>query len=282
MLKAGGRTAFAGFRQFATLSARMTAVICSDRGYAAFLLGLPLILALLTHSVPGDRGLGPDPTYSLEAQRLLVVFIVGAAFMGIALAIREIVSEGPIYARERAVGISATAYLGSKLLVFLVIDALQVLLFVWLALLGRSGPTVPLVIHWWPLLEIIIPVTLVAFASTVLGLAVSALVKTVEQTTPVLVVTVMAQLVLSGGLFQVAGQPILEQISWLAPARWGFAATGSTVNLLSEVPPIIADPLWVHTVSAWWRSIAYLVIQIVVLAILARIALRRYEPGRKN
>jgi ABC transport system ATP-binding/permease protein len=281
-MKVGGRSFAAGFRQFVTLSARMASVIASDRGYAAFLIGLPLILALLTHSVPGKLGLGPDPEYSLEAQRLLVVFTIGAAFMGIALAIREIVSEGPIYARERAVGISANAYLASKLVVFLVIDALQVMLFVWLALLGRSGPKIPLVIHWWPLLEIIIPVTLVAFVSTVLGLAVSALVKTVEQTTPVLVVTVMAQLVLSGGLFLVAGSPVLEQIAWLSPSRWGFAATGSTVNLVTMVPPQISDPLWVHTTGAWWRSISYLLIQAIVLAVLARLALRRYEPGRKN
>ncbi len=277
-----GGTFVAGLRQFVTLSARMITVICSDRGYAIFLLGLPLILALLTHSVPGTHGLKPDPTFSLEAQRLLVVFIVGASFMGIAVAIREIISEGPIYARERAVGVSPGAYLASKLVVFAIIDVLQVLLFVYLALLGRGGPTQPLVIHFWPLLEIIIPVALVAFVSTVLGLMVSALVKTVDQTTPILVVSVMAQLVLSGGLFQVHGQKVLEQISWLAPSRWGFAAAGSTVNLLTMVPPEIADPLWAHTVSAWWRSILYLLLQAAVLAVLARLALRRYEPGRRN
>ena len=279
-IRAGGKRANAEFRQFLTLSARMIAVVCSDRGYASFLFGLPLILALLMHGVPGDHGLATDPL-SQEPQRLLVVLIVGAAFMGIALAIREIVTEGPIYARERAVGISAGAYLASKLVVFAIIDALQVLLFVWLGLLGRGGPTETLIIGWWPLLEIMIPVTLVAFVSTVLGLAVSALVKTVEQTTPVLVVTVMAQLIASAGLFQVHGQAVLEQIAWFIPSRWGFAAGASTVNMQSMVPPSVSDPLWAHTTSAWWRSIVYLLLQAAVLTVAARLALRRYEPGRR-
>lgn len=259
---------------------RMIAVIAADRGYVLFLLGLPLALALLTHSVPGNKGLGPDTGFSLEAQRLLVVLVVGAAFLGIAVAIREIVSESPIYARERAVGLSPSAYLGSKLIVFLIIDVAQVVLFVWLSLLGRGGPGNPLVFHSLPMVEIIIPVALVAFVSTVLGLLVSALVRTVDQTTPVLVVSVMAQLVLSGGLFELHGQKVLEQISWMAPTRWGFAAGASTVDLLHMVP--INDPLWVHTVSAWWRSIVLLVVQVVILAVGARFAMLRREPHRQR
>ena len=63
--------------------------------------------ALLSHTVPGDKGLGPDPEgFSLEAQRLLVVLVIGAAFMGVAVAIREIVNEASIYRRERAIGLS--------------------------------------------------------------------------------------------------------------------------------------------------------------------------------
>ncbi len=277
----GPRNPVAPLRQFMTLSARMMAVIASDRGYTGFLVGLPLILALLTHAVPGTKGLGNDTNFTLEAQRLIVVFIVGAAFMGIAGPIREIVQEAAIYGRERAVGVSPTAYLCSKLFVYLIIDIIQVSLFTKLALLGRPGPAQPLIFHGFPMLEIIIPVTLVAFVSTILGLLVSALVKTVDQTTPVLVVTVMAQLVLSGGLFELHGSAVLDQVSWLAPARWGLAANAATVDLLHKVIGF-SDPQWVHSVSSWWRSIAYLLIEAAVLALLARLALRRHDPGKMN
>ena len=88
----------------------------------------------------------------------------------------------------------------------------------------------------------------------------------------------MAQLVLSGGLFELNGQAVLNQVSWLAPTRWGFAAGASTVDLR----PItgINDPLWAHTVGSWWRAIILMIVQAVVLAGAARLALRRHEPGR--
>jgi len=267
----------APLRQFLTLSLRMITVILSDRGYAAFLIGLPLALALLSYTVPGDKGLGPDPAgFGLEAQRLLVVFVIGAAFMGVAVAIREIVNEGSIYRRERAIGLSPTAYLASKLFVFIIIDTIQVSLFIYLAMLKRNPPPEGLVLAD-PLIDIVIAVTLVAIASTGLGLLASALVRTTEQTTPILVVSVMAQLVLSGGLFVITGQKGLEIIAWVDPSRWGFSAAAATTNLVGFPFP---DPLWSHVPVNWWRGVIILVLQIVALAAATRWALRRYEPGR--
>lgn len=270
----------APIRQFLTLCLRMFWVIGADRGLSVFMVGLPLALALLTRTVPGDNGLAPGLLkYSLEAQRLLVVLAVGAAFLGTAAAIRELVNESTIYKRERAVGLSAGAYLASKVFVFSLIIIMQTALFTWLALLGKNPPKDPLLFkeHW--LVEITIPVAMVALASMAFGLLVSALVKTTEQTTPVLVVVVMAQLVLSGGLFELDGQNVLEQISWLFPTRWGLAAGASTVDLQSMIP--FKDALWAHTTGAWWRSVLILLVQIILLTGLARLALRRSEPGRQ-
>ena len=267
-------------RQFLTLVFRMFMIIGSDRGYSLFLLGLPLALALITRTVPGKDGLSPPPPtelFSLEAQRLLVVLIVGAAFLGVATAIREIVNEATIYRRERAVGLSPGAYLGSKVFVFAVIDTIQVILFVYLSLLGRGKPASSLVVHP-PLAEIMVAVAMTALACTGLGLLVSALVRTTEQTTPILVVAVMGQLVLSGGLFELNGQAVLEQVSWLSPTRWGFASSAGTVDL--QTLTRLTDPLWAHTIGSWWRGILLLLLQTVILVGLARVTLRRHEPGR--
>ena len=267
----------APLRAFFTLSLRMISVIFSDRGYAVFLLGLPLALAILSRAVPGDMGLGPDPAgFSLEAQRLLVVFVIGAAFMGVAIAIREIVTEQSIFRRERAIGLSPTAYLASKVVVFLIIDAIQCCVFVYLAMLGRPKPVESLILPN-PMAEIMFAVTMVAVASTALGLLASALVRTTEQTTPILVVSVMAQLVLSGGLFAIEGQQFLEIISTVDPARWGFAASAATTDLVKFPFP---DPLWDHVASNWLRAVGILLLQIAVLLAAARLALRRFEPGR--
>jgi ABC-type multidrug transport system ATPase subunit len=266
-------------REFTTLSLRMFAVTAADRGFLLFLAGLPVVLAVLSHAVPGETGLGPPGGFSLEAQRLLVVLVVGAAFIGFSSSIREIVQEGAIYQRERAVGLSPGAYLASKFAVLGLINVIQVSLFVWLSLLGRGGPAEALVLGS-PLLEIIVPVAMVTTSCTVLGLCVSALARSVAQTTPVLVVVVMAMLVLSGGLFELAGEAVLDQLSWLSPTRWGFAAGAATVDLLRMVPTI-QDPLWTHTAGSWWRAVLLLALQIGLLTGAARLAMRRLEPGRR-
>ena len=95
--------------QLAVLTRRYVAVIPSDRQYAVFLAALPLVLSLLARAVPGSAGLsvaaaraGDDP----QPRQLLLVLIIGAALMGAAAAVRELVKERPVYRRERAIGLS--------------------------------------------------------------------------------------------------------------------------------------------------------------------------------
>ena len=52
------------------------------------------------------------------SRRLLAL---GATWLGTSNAIREIVKELPVYERERAIGLSASAYVASKALVRLVL-----------------------------------------------------------------------------------------------------------------------------------------------------------------
>jgi ABC transport system ATP-binding/permease protein len=270
------------WRQLGILSRRMLAVTAADRMYAALSLGLPLGLALLLHVIPGSDGLarpaGPLGR-SAEATQILVVLIVGAVFVGLAGGIRELVREGPIYRRERAVGLSPGAYLGSKLLVFGVLNAIQAAVFVLAGMVGRPGPADALLLGW-PLLELIVVVWLTALACTALGLFVSAFVSTGEQTMPLLVGLVMAQLVLCGGLFAVVGRVVVGQLSWLAPSRWGYAAAAATVDLRAIAANAPADALWRHTVPAWFWATGLLLAQTVVMTLATRLALRRHEPGR--
>ena len=278
-LRARARHPLAALSQLVTLCLRMLSVIVADRGYALFLLGLPMVLALLARAVPGDSGLAPpDVVPGAEAQRLLIVLTVGAVFLGVAVAIREIVGEGSIYRRERTVGLSPGAYLASKILIIGAINVVQVTIFVTLALVGRGHPVEALVLPS-PTLEVIGALTLVSFASTALGLCLSALARTTEQTTPALVIVVMAQLVLSGGLFELSGEAVMEQLSWLSPSRWGFAAAAATVDLQSMAAA--RDALWDHTVLSWLRSMCLLLLLFVAFAGAARVAIGRLDPGRR-
>jgi hypothetical protein len=96
--------------------------------------------------------------------------------------------------------------------------------------------------------------------ATILGLAVSAVAKTSDQVIPLLAAALTLQLVLAGGFIPVTGRAALDPISWLTPARWGFAATASTVDLTNLVVGIAQDSHWQHTASAWLFDIAMLAV----------------------
>ncbi len=257
-------------RQVSTLFRRHVRVLTADRSYAGFMAALPLVLAALVMTVPGSAGFGalPRPPTN-EPMQLLVVLIVGAAFMGMASSSRDLVGERPIYRRERSVGLSAAAYLAAKLTVFGLLAALQSAVLVGVVLAVKDSPDQASLLPWaW--LELYLVVAATAFASAVLGLVVSAVASTSEQVMPLLVISIMAQLVLCGGLIPIADRAGLEQLSWLAPSRWGFAAGASTVDVLTKVPGQ-SDQLWEHTAGMWLLAQAMLLlIAVVGVAITAR------------
>ncbi len=279
----GAAPARQGFwRQLSIVARRTVAVTLADRLYGSLLVGLPLGLAALLHVVPGDDGLARPHNAvhrSVEAGQLLTILVIGAVFMGLAAGIREMVGERAIYRRERAVGLSPGAYLGAKFAVFAVVNTGQVALFVLLGLAGRKRAPDALLLGS-PTLELIVVLALVALASATLGLLISAYVTTSEQTMPVLVGLVMAQLVLCGGLFAVSGRAVISQLSWLAPARWAYAAAAAGVDLKTIMVSPPDDGFWQHTRHDWLFATGMLIAQTVVLFIATRLALRRHDPGR--
>jgi hypothetical protein len=91
----------------------------------------------------------------------------------------------------------------------------------------------------------------------------SSIAKSNEQIMPLLVVAVMSQLVFSGGMIPVTARVGLDQMSWTTPARWGFASSASTVDLLNlegKVPSVPQDSHWHHTPGAWWFDMGMLVV----------------------
>ena len=118
-------------RQFSTIARRQMRLIVSDRGYFIFLALLPFIMGVLSLSVPGDVGFGvPVPAIQggeapNEPGQILVLLNVGAIFMGTALTIRALIGERAIFLREQAVGLSTTAYLLAKVVVFAAFAMLQ-------------------------------------------------------------------------------------------------------------------------------------------------------------
>ncbi|WP_158563972.1 ATP-binding cassette domain-containing protein [Jiangella anatolica] len=256
------------------LARRQLRLIWADRGYAGFLLALPMVLALLTFAIPDETGLGaPISPRSTEAMRLLVVLVVGAAFMGMAATVRDLVAERLIYRHERAAGLMPDAYLAAKVAVFSAVVLVQTLILLRLVFWFRAGPEDG-VLFGTGKVEVGIALAATAIVSALLGLLISALVATPEQTMPPLVVAIMAQLVLCGGLIEVTGQAVVSQLSWLVPARWGYAAAASTVDVTDLVPNAPDDVLWSHNPAAWLGALLALAALGTAYAWLARRRLR--------
>jgi hypothetical protein len=207
-----------------------------------------------------------------------LILIIGATLMGTAAAMRELVKERPIYRRERAIGLSAGAYLASKMLVLTVITGLQAVIFTLLALAGRTGPDSSVLLDSGRS-EILLAVLGVTVVSMLTGLLISGLIDNPDRGMPLLVVIIMVQLILCGGLFEVYGRPGLEQVSWLVPSRWGFSMTAATTEVGRMLSGEV-DPLWEHTLTAWLIDAGLLGAVAVATTVLIAISIKRLDPQR--
>ena len=177
---------------------------------------------------------------------------VGAIFMGTALTIRDLIGERAIFLREQAVGLSTSAYLAAKIIVFTVAAAAQIAVVTAIVVIGKSAPTRGAVMLGNPTLELYVTLALTAAVAAIMGLALSAAATSQDQILPMLVITMMLSIVFGGGMIPVTGRIPLDQMSWLLPARWGFAASASTVDLTTIAPVLQTnDRLWSHA-SNWW------------------------------
>ncbi|MEU7281696.1 FHA domain-containing protein [Streptomyces sp. NPDC045431] len=260
--------------QLRTLVRRYAAALGADRTFLAIMIALPFVMGAMARALSEGR-LGPESTMNV-----LLILCVGGVLTGAANAVRELVKERTIYRRERAVGLSRSAYLMSKVVVLGTITVVQAVVLTLVALVGvplnaprGEGVLMP------PLVEIVVAVALLAFTAMMLGLFVSALVRKEEVTMPLLVLLAIVQVVFCGGLLTISGSLVIEQLAWLVPSRWAFGAMGSTIGIGRIVPgEKTADPLFEHSLGTWLLDVGMLVVLSLVLGILVARLLRRHEP----
>ncbi|MGW0841579.1 FHA domain-containing protein [Streptomyces sp. NPDC002787] len=259
--------------QLGTLVRRYAAALGADRTFLAIMIALPFVMGAMARALAGS-------TLDREtAMNALLILCVGGVLTGAANAVRELVKERVIYRRERAVGLSRSAYLMSKVVVLGTITVLQAVVLTLVALLGvdlgaPGGEGVLLA----PLVEITVAVALLAFTAMMLGLVVSALVRKEEVTMPLLVLLAIVQVVFCGALLDVKGTIVLEQLAWLVPSRWAFAAMAGTIDLERTVPDK-SDPLFEHSAGVWLLDLGMLVVLSLLCGLLVARLLRRGEPA---
>lgn len=261
--------------QLSTLIRRYAAVLSADRTFLIIMVALPFMMGAMARALAGS---------SLTAEtalNALLILTIGGVLTGAANAVRELVKERVIYQRERAVGLSRSAYLMSKVVVLGTITVAQAVVLTLVALAGvklnapgGKGVLMP------PLIEITLAVALLSFTAMMLGLLISALVRKEEVTMPLLVLLAIVQVVFCGTLLKLYDVAVLEQVAWLAPARWAMGAMGGTIGLGAIVPGrLTQDPIFDHETGVWLLSIAMLPALSVLFGVLVSRLLRRHEPA---
>ncbi|MDX6561840.1 MAG: transport system ATP-binding/permease protein, partial [Gaiellales bacterium] len=307
-------------RQFWTFSRRYARSLVADRRNlfilcaAAPVLGLIFLLRFPTDqltSVDPDQG----PQLFSQASAPLMILALAMTQLGINLSAREIVRELPLFRRERAVGLSITAYVASKFAVLAGIGALQALICVGFALAREGGPDEGAVLASGRA-ELVIVFFMTWLAGMTLGLLCSALAASEQRLTLVLPALIGLQtLAVTGTAIEsVPSVPVLDQTEYVASASWGFTAAASTVqlnqlnafnsaigeidieaarndprgavaNALDQIETrdpdqleSLGNPDFNHDARAWWRAV--LVLAALSMGALAGtvIALRRYDP----
>ncbi|MBT2387209.1 FHA domain-containing protein [Streptomyces sp. ISL-11] len=261
--------------QLRTLVRRYTAALTADRTFLAIMIALPFVMGAMTRALAGSR------LTSETAMNALLILCVGGVLTGAANAVRELVKERAIYQRERAVGLSRSAYLMSKVVVLGLITVCQAVVLTLVGLFGVQtsaprgrGVLLP------PLVEITLAVALLSFTAMMLGLLVSALVRKEEVTMPLLVLLAIVQVVFCGALLQLHGVPGLEQLAWLVPARWALGAMAGTIDLEHLVPgKLTTDPLFDHVAGIWLIDMGMMVVLSLLFGLAVARLLRRHEPA---
>lgn len=294
--------------QTRTLTARYLSVLLADRrNLALLLLQAPVLGVLMLAALPaGELGIPPPPEVRLVSTAGLVLFVLllGATWVGANNAIREIARELPVLRRERAVGLSLSAYVTSKALVLAGLTIVQSVVLVAIASARQRGPDSAVVLGW-PLGELMAVVALAGIASMAFALAISAVAGTAERASAVLPMLLILHLVLSAGVVlpEIGDRPVLRELGTLSSAQWGVAAAASTADLnelqlfderlrdlrtvdVMDPAPAVAlltsdaptDQRWAHTPAAWRNAMVALMVLTVVPLVGAVLALHRQGP----
>jgi ABC transport system ATP-binding/permease protein len=246
------------WRQIVLAARRQGWLIIGDQRYFIFLTILPALFGAISLLVPGHAGLGPANPYGSspdEAVEILAVLNIGAVVMGTALGIRGLFGEQRIFRREQANGLSASAFLAGKIIVYSLVAIVQIGILTIAAVVGKGAPT-----HGGVLLgrstfgaavELFVTLAATAIVSALVALAFSEMAKYSEQILLAAVLIVLISVVFAGAMFPLAGKFGVDQISWLVPSRWGFAASASTVDVHAVNLLASTDDSWKHSAGRW-------------------------------
>lgn len=253
------------FRQLFTLIQRNLSVLFSDPITLALMLLLFPVTATLQLVIAkpdiltGNLAILADP--AAAARTMLAsyvplpgtntfVFVMGleAVLVGLYVPPNELIRERSIYLRERMVNLKVLPYLLSKVAVYTLFSAIQVVLYMLILSTGVKFPEHGLYLPGVPELFITLFLTMLAGIGT--GMIVAAVSRSTDMAIYILVMLLFFQFFFAGTIFDLRGNK-LEPMSYFTATRWSLNALGVTINmhklaqstiLCNDVPVNPLDP----------------------------------------
>jgi len=259
--------------QWLILLRRYAAVLRGDPRNLAFLgLQAPIIAGIASTVFPADAFTNPESMKHTAA--LLFVMVMAALWFGTSNAAREIVKERSIHQRERLLGISSVAYLGSKAVPLIAIGVLQsltLLLVIGLRTDWFGSAPGDQVLRLWGVL------CLTSACGAGAGLLVSATASSPDQAMSLTPIALLPQLVLSGIFPAVEqGGALMRLLSRLATSNWAFSAAGGALELNARLgeSPMTALLRSEAFDRSQGKCVAVLLVMSIAVLVLAWVAVR--------
>jgi ABC transport system ATP-binding/permease protein len=260
------------------LAGRYIRLISRDRRNLLILLGqVPVLAVLIAVLFPTNVFRLAAPRQSGSSVELIFLLLTLAIWLGSIDAVREVIKERPVFARERAVGVRTPAYLLSKTSVLFGLATIQTLILCAIVF-GLRRLDAPVTTY----IEVAALTAVTSWVAVAMGLALSAFVNTENQAMSLIPLALIPQLVFGGQLRALREMPaVMRALATVTFSRWSFAGFGGTLHIYHR---FALDPSGRAQVLnyggsffklAFWPTIAILAGFIAVFTLGVVLGLRR-------
>ncbi len=156
--------------------------------------------------------------------------------------IQVVCRERPIVKREHRAGLHISSYIAAHMIYQLFICSMQVMIL--LAICSQAGisfPTAPLITKY-AILDMGISMLLITYASDMMSLSISCLVRNTTTAMTVMPFMLIFQLIFSGGLVKLEGAA--EKITNITVAKWGLQNLCALGNYNSQPMVTLWNTIW--------------------------------------
>jgi len=274
---------YSRFGQLKVLMSRYFELIWNDKQRLLLLMLQPLLIGLLLMVVAADEVFDVFE----DTRSILFALTCSGIWIGLFNTIQEICKERVILKREYMSNLYLGVYILSKCIVQGILCLIQTGILLGVFVLAVGMPEEGILLEN-AFVELYATMFLTIYASSSMGLIVSALSKNADRAMAVSPFLLIIQLLFSGILFELKGAS--ETLSMFTISRWSIECLGSSSNLndltmrIQEEFPMYereTDEMFEFAASHLWTNWGLLAVFVLVFAIVSAIVLRNLSNEQR-